>query len=53
MDFAKKLYGITTVGTTVEVIGSDGELAPLVYDGSGTASETAKANKAGLEVAAR
>ena len=58
LDFAKKLYGITTVGTTVTVVGADGEVAPTVYDGSGTATETAKANKAGankagLQVAAR
>lgn len=56
MAFAKKLYGITTVGTTVTVVGADGEVAPMVYDSAagysgGTASETAKANKAGLELA--
>ncbi|HEU0044199.1 L,D-transpeptidase family protein [Sphingomonas sp.] len=51
--FAKKLYGITAVGTTVTVVGADGEIAPTVYDGTGTASETASANKAGLQVASR
>ncbi|MDB5694943.1 MAG: hypothetical protein JWN21_486 [Sphingomonas bacterium] len=49
--FAKKLYGITSVGTTVTVVGADGEIAPLVYDGSGTSRETAKANKSGLQLA--
>ena len=53
LDFAKKLYGITTVGTTVTVVGADGEIAPSVYDGSGTAKETAKANGSGLQLASR
>lgn len=51
LGFAKKLYGITAVGTTVTVVGADGEVAPLVYDGTGTASETARANKPGLQLA--
>ena len=56
--FAKKLYGITSVGTEVTVIGMDGQVAPTVpqqpaepaFD---TASETAAANTAAMQVAAK
>ena len=53
--FAKMLYGITTVGTQVTVIGADGEIdttpAPAAPDAE--ASETAAANRAMLRVASR
>ena len=53
--FAKKLYGITTVGTQVTVIGADGQIdatpAPAAPDAE--AVETAAANSAMLRVAAR
>ena len=53
--FAKKLYGITTVGTQVTVIGADGQVdatpAPAAPDAE--ARETASANRAMLKVAAR
>lgn len=56
--FAKKLYGVTAVGTEVTVIGADGEIAPRQPDAPlapaiDTASETAAANKATLQVAAK
>ena len=56
--FAKKLYGVTTVGTEVTVIGVDGEVAPNapqvppepLFD---TTSETAAANQAATQIAAK
>lgn len=50
--FAKKLFEVTAVGTEVTVVGTDGAVGPA-YDASGTASETAQANKAAFTVAAR
>ncbi|WP_425228886.1 L,D-transpeptidase family protein [Sphingomonas sp.] len=54
--FAKKLYGVTSVGTAVTIIGADGEIGPAtsaspVPDSS--AGETAAANRAAVEVARR
>jgi lipoprotein-anchoring transpeptidase ErfK/SrfK len=56
--FAKKLYGITTVGTEVTVIGADGTVAPTAPQAPAapafdTSSETAAANTAATQVAAR
>lgn len=51
--FAKKLYGITTVGTQVTVIGADGLVAPTPYVPGDSADETAAANKAGAQLASR
>lgn len=51
--FAKKLYGVTAVGTQVTVIGVDGLVAPTPYAPSATADETAAANKAAMETASK
>lgn len=56
--FAKKLYGVTSVGTEVTVIGADGEIAPRQPDAPlapafDTAAETAAANQAASQVAAK
>ena len=51
--FAKKLYGITNVGTEVTVIGADGEIAPTPPAPDAEVSETAAANRAALRVASR
>ena len=53
--FAKMLYGITSVGTTVTVIGADGEIdpTPAAAAPDAEASETAAANRAALQVASR
>ena len=54
--FAKLLYGVTSVGTQVTIIGTDGQVAPVaptdaVPDDS--ADETAAANRAAMQVASR
>ena len=51
--FAKKLYGITTVGTEVTVIGADGLVAPTPPAVDDSADETAAANRAARETAAK
>ncbi len=51
--FAKKLYGITSVGTQVTVVGADGLVAPTPYVPGETADETAAANMAPAQVASR
>ena len=56
--FAKKLYGITTVGTEVTVIGTDGLIAPSTSQAPpepafDTSSETAAANKSAMQIAAK
>lgn len=53
--FAKKLYGITTTGTQVTVIGPDGLVDPTPNSAApdAEARETAAANTAGLRVASR
>ena len=49
--FAKKLYGVTNVGTQVTVIGVDGQVAPTQPAPDPTESETAAANKAAAQIA--
>lgn len=53
--FAKKLYGITTTGTEVTVIGADGEIDPTPQPAApdAEAGVTAAANRAALQVASR
>ena len=51
--FAKKLYGVTTVGTEVTVIGADGQIAPTPPPADATESETVAANEATIQVAAK
>ncbi|WP_375391337.1 L,D-transpeptidase family protein [uncultured Sphingomonas sp.] len=51
--FAKKLYAITTVGTEVTVIGADGLVAPTPPTVDDSADETAAANRAAQETAAK
>ena len=56
--FAKKLYGITNVGTEVTIIGADGLVAPTVPQAPAapafdTSSETAAANNAAVQVATK
>ena len=51
--FAKKLYGITTVGTEVTVIGAEGLVAPTAPAADVESSETAAANRAMMRVASR
>lgn len=51
--FAKKLYGVTSVGTEVTVIGADDQIAPTVPIVHESASETAAANTSALQVAAK
>jgi lipoprotein-anchoring transpeptidase ErfK/SrfK len=53
MAFAKKLFGITQLGTEVTVIGADGEIAPTVPQElpgvDREESETAAANRAAMK----
>ncbi len=51
-EFAKKLFAVTGLGTQVTVIGADGEVGPAYAPDSGSAEETASANRT-IEVAAR
>ena len=53
--FAKKLYGITSLGTTVTVIGADGEIdaTPQPAAPDAEAGATAAANRAALKLASR
>jgi lipoprotein-anchoring transpeptidase ErfK/SrfK len=53
LDFAKKLYGITTLGTTVTVVGEDGLVAPTPLSPEADSGQTAAANKAVLKLASR
>ena len=58
LTFAKKLYGITTVGTEVTVIGEDGLVAHNPPQAApapaiNTVSETAAANKTARQLAAK
>lgn len=55
LEFAKKLFEITAVGTQVTVIGADGEIdaTPAAAAPDAEARETAAANKAALRVASR
>lgn len=53
--FAKKLYGVTSMGTEVTVIGADGQIdaIPDAAPFDPEAGETAAANRAALQVATR
>ena len=53
--FARKLYGITTTGTAVTVIAADGQIDPTpdAAPADAEARETAAANRAAMQVAAR
>ena len=51
--FAKKLYAVTSVGTEVTVVGADGQVGPAYAPQGDTADETAAANQAVAQVAAK